>query len=390
MKTAVNVILSSIRRGWKFLATRKLYAAMFIVPLLMGAFFLSLLSEGLPAKIPVAVVDLDRSTLSRQMVRQLASSQMLSVDYAATDYHSALADVRAGKIFGFYYIPEQFQKKTLAGQKPTLTFYSNMTYFVPGTLSFKGFKTIAVSTTGGVVATKLVSTGVVDANQASAMLQPVAVREHAIHNPWLNYSVYLSNSFIPGVVALMVMIMTAYSVCSEIKMGTSPRWLADAGGSINVALFGKLLPQALIWSCVGVATQAMLYGFSHFPIHNHLSHMIMAMVLLVVGCQAFSLIICEILPNLRMALSINCLIGILSFSVTGFSFPVENMYPAVGIFSYVIPLRWYFLIYIDQALNGIPIYYSRVYYVALLLFPLVALAGSRKLKNRCLNPVYVK
>ena len=65
------------------------------------------------------------------------------------------------------------------------------------------------------------------------------------------------------------------------------------------------------------------------------------------------------------------------------------MYGAVGIFSYLIPIRYYFLIYIDQALNGIPIYYSRYYYVALLIFPLVAMTGLRRLKKHALNPVYV-
>ena len=40
------------------------------------------------------------------------------------------------------------------------------------------------------------------------------------------------------------------------------------------------------------------------------------------------------------------------------------MYGGIAIFSYIVPIRYYFLIYIDQALNGIPIYYSRFYYVA--------------------------
>ena len=65
------------------------------------------------------------------------------------------------------------------------------------------------------------------------------------------------------------------------------------------------------------------------------------------------------------------------------------MYPAVGIFSYILPVRYYFLIYIDQALNGLPLFYSRHYYIALLIFPLVALIGLRRLKKHCLHPVYV-
>ena len=95
------------------------------------------------------------------------------------------------------------------------------------------------------------------------------------------------------------------------------------------------------------------------------------------------------MPNLRLALSIASLIGILSFSVTGFSFPVQSMYGSIGIFSYLIPLRYYFLIYVDQALNGIPLYFSRWYYIALLVFPFVALLLLGNLKKHCLRPVYV-
>ena len=75
--------------------------------------------------------------------------------------------------------------------------------------------------------------------------------------------------------------------------------------------------------------------------------------------------------------------------MVGFSFPVQNMYGSIGIFSYLIPLRYYFLIYVDQALNGIPIFYSRLYYIALLLFPAVSLLGLRTLRKRCEHPVYI-
>ena len=181
----------------------------------------------------------------------------------------------------------------------------------------------------------------------------------------------------------------SYSVGEEIKRHSSPAWLAASGGSMAVALFGILVPQAVLWSAIGIMMQSVFYHYCGYPLNNHFAHMATAMILLVIASQAFSLIICEILPNLRLSLSINSLIGILSFSVTGFSFPVEQMYGAIGVFSYLIPLRWYFLIYIDQALNGIPIFYSRLYYVALLIFPLVPWIGLARLKKRCVNPVYV-
>ncbi len=361
---------------------------MFLVPLAMAFFFLNLMSEGLPLRTPVAVVDLDQSSLSRTITRNLNASELLAIDEKPEDYHSALARVRSGEIFGFFLIPENFQQKALSGRTPTLTFYSNMTYFVPGTLSFKGFKTVAVTTSAGVAVTELSALGISEATSAE-LLQPIAFQDHPLGNPWTNYSIYLSNSFIPGVLALMVMLMTAYSICDEVKNGTARQWLATAGGSMPVAIAGKLLPQTFIWSAVGIALQAILYKLCHFPLNNHPMHMILAMILMVIACQAFSVIITEAIPNMRLSLSINSLIGILAFSIVGFSFPVQSMYGSVGIFSYIIPLRYYFLIYVDQALNGIPIFYSRAYYIALLIFPAVSLIGLPRLRKHCLRQVYI-
>lgn len=382
-------LTKSLRLGWLDLGRRWVVVAlMVLVPFGVTWFFINMMDAGLPLKVPAAVVDLDQSSLSRKVTRNLASSQALDISYKAESFHEAIDDVRSGKIFGFFYIPENFQRDAVGGKGPTLSYYSNLTFFVPGTLTFKGFKTVAVTTTGGVVQTTLVQSGV-DEAAVGSLIQPVAVNEFGLHNPWMNYNIYLSNSFLPGVIALMVLLVTAFSVCDEIKRGDSPQWLRTAGGSMFIALLGKLLPQTLVFSIVGVAVQSIMYGFCNFPLNNHAMHIIMAMVLFVVACQAFAVTVCCILPNLRLSLSILSLVGILSFSITGFSFPVQSMYGAVGVFSYIVPLRYYFLIYIDQALNGIPIFYSRWYYVALLIFPLVSLLGLPRLRRKCLNPVYV-
>lgn len=383
------MLAASIKRGIKVLASRKIYLVMMvIVPLVSAFFFLNLMSEGLPLKVPSGMVDLDRSSMSRSVARSLRATELIEISGEYDDFHEALDKVRGGEIFGFFYIPRDFQKDALAGRTPTLSYYSNMTVFVPGTLSFKGFKTIAVTTMGGVVKTTLVSAGIGD-DTAGSMLQPVVVQDHPMGNPWTNYSIYLSNSFIPCTLALLVLLMTAFSVCQEIKNGTSPEWLATAGNRMWVALIGKLLPQTIIFSIVGIAMQAILYGFLHFPLNNHPMHIITAMILLVIACQAFAVGVCELLPNLRLSLSICSLTGILSFSIAAFSYPVPQMYGAIGIFSYILPIRYYFLIYIDQALNGIPIYYSRFYYVGLLAFILLPVLGLNRLKRHALNPVYV-
>lgn len=383
-------MLNSFKQGIAELGSRRIYLVMMlIVPLGFAFFFYDLMKEGLPLKVPVAMVDMDHSSLSRRVGRSLNATELIDITVEKESYHDAIEAVRTGEIYGFFHIPADFQRKALAGETPTLTFYSNMCVFVPGSLSYKGFKTIAVTTAGGVVATTLQSAGL-DPASSGALLQPFNQDIHPMGNPWTNYAIYLCQSFIPAMIALLVMLMTTFSVTGEIKWGTSRQWLDTARGNMALALAGKLLPQTIVFSAVGVAIQAMLFGYLHFPLNNHAGHMILAMVLMVMSCQALALAICELLPNMRLSMSVVSLLGILSFSVAGFSFPVDKMYGFLGIFSYILPVRHYFLIYVDQALNGVALYYSRFYYAAMLAIMLLPLLGISRLKHRYMNPVYVK
>ena len=383
------LLLDIIKRELRRLTSRKIYVVMMlVVPAVCTFFFLNLMHEGLPLKVPVGMVDLDHSSMSRQIGRSLNASELIDITTDCESYHRAMSQIKSGEIYGFFLIPADFQKKAIAGEKPSLSFYSNMTIFVPGSLSYKGFKTIAVTTSGGIVKTTLISVGA-DEQTAGSMIQPMVIRTHPLNNPWTNYSIYLCQSFVPCLLALIILLVTVFSICQEHKTGSSAEWLRASGGNMAVALAGKLLPQTFIFTSVGLAIQGVMFGFLGFPLNNHPLHMVFAMLLLVMATQGFAVFITEMLPNFRIALSIVSLTGILCFSIAGFSFPVEKMYGGVAIFSYLVPIRYYFLIYIDQALNGIPIYYSRFYYVALLIFILLPVIGLRRLRKQCEHPVYI-
>lgn len=385
--------MSSIRKalidGIKQLTSRPIYIlGMIVVPMFVAFFFLDLMDEGLPLKAPTAIVDLDNSSASRNVTRNLSASELVSLDYRPVSYDEAMKLLKSGDIFGFFMIPRNFQADAAAGRETTITYYCNMAYFVPGTLSFKSFKQTAATSSGGIAKVTLVSAGLSE-DLVGTMLQPVTTQEHPIGNPWTNYSIYLSNSFVPCLLQLIIFQFTAFSILQEIKRGTSVQWMNDAGGSILVACAGKLIPQFVIFSVVGLAIQSMLYGYWGFPVNGSMWGMIVAMLLLVASSQAFALLVSSLIPNLRFALSILSLLGILSFSLAGFSFPVENMYPMVGVFAYIIPVRYYFLIYINTALNGYELYYVRWEYIAMLLFLLTPFTMLWKLKRSSLHPVYI-
>ena len=94
------------------------------------------------------------------------------------------------------------------------------------------------------------------------------------------------------------------------------------------------------------------------------------------------------IPNLRLALSASALIGILTFSIAAYSFPLESMYGSISIFSWILPARYNFLIYADQALNGLDIYYSRWWFVGYILIMLAPLTLMWRIRRVYMRQVY--
>lgn len=378
----------TVRREIFRMGSRKMYLfGMIAVPLICIYFFSDLLSEGLPLKVPSAIVDLDHSEMSREITRNLNATELIDISEKLNSYDEAMHAVRSGKIYGFFIIPDNFQKDALSGKQPTIEFYNNLTYFVPGTLTFKGFRTVAVGTTAGIVRNELVAVGLTDL-QAAAFIQPMTVQEHPLNNPWMNYNYYLAPSFCMGVLALMIMMMCTFSITMEIKNGSSVEWLRNAHGHIFVAVAGKLLPHFVVWSVIAQFMVSYFFCYLDFPC-GHLWIVCLAAELFVIATMAMGVIFSSLLPMPRFALILCALVGILSFSFLGFSFPVQNMYGAIAIFSYLVPTRYFFLTYVTSGLNGFPLYFSRIYLAAMIVFPLVACLGLPRLRHRVMHPVYV-
>lgn len=359
-----------------------------VIPMFLIIFFGSILSPGLPTRLPAAIVDLDGSPLSRGITQDLNGMQMIDLTHSCNSFSEARHLMQKGDIYGYFLIPHNFQSDLLAGRKPEITYYTNMTYFVPGSLLFKTFKTTAVYSKAGIAA-RVVQDAGIDPSAAVSVMQPINIVTRGIGNPTMNYAIYLANSFTPCMLQLMIMLMTAFSIGQEIKYKTSTRLLAMADGSIVKALFAKLLPQTVIWLVIVTFMTSWLYKYQHLPMNGSWFWLALSELLFVLASQAFAVFVTCAVPNLRLSLSLCALTGILSFSIAAFSFPEQSMYGAMSIFSWLMPVRYNFLIYADQVLNGIPVYYSRVWYAAYLVYLILPFTLLWNLKRIMLKPVYI-
>ncbi len=375
-------------REWKRLFSNKIYLlCMLGAPMISTLFFISLMWNGLPTNMPIALVDLDNSANSRSLGRQLdAFGQTRIVMHCAT-FDEARKHMQEGDIYGIMLIPNNFSSDASSGKQPRLSFYTNNTYLIAGSLLFKDLKTISTLAGGSVGRALGRAKGYTD-DQLMGQLQPIVVDARPLGNPWLNYSVYLNNMILPGILQLMIFLVTVYSIGLEIKERTARKWLAMGKNSLSLSLLGKLLPHTIVFFIVGSGLIALLYGFLHFPINSGIFSMLFTLLLFILSAQALGIVMIGVLPTLRLGLSFASLFGMVSFSIAGFSFPVSAMYPALQSLSLLFPLRHYYLIYVDQALNGRDFFYSTPHFIALLLFLLLPFFILRNLKRALLHFEY--
>lgn len=377
-----------MRREWQRLTARPLYIfCMVIAPLFCFVFFTTLMSEGLPQDLPTGVVDMDASAMSRRLVRNLDAMQQVRVVAHYPSITEAREAVQRGDIYGFYYFPEGLSRDAQAERQPTISFYSNYTYLIAGSLLFRDMKMLGELTSGAVSRSVLYARGATE-KQAMSYLRPIVLDTHALGNPWLNYSVYLSNILLPGVLTLLIFMVTVCTIGVELKHETAQEWLEMSGGSMFVALTGKLLPQTLIFGLMATLYNVYLYGYLSFPCESGVVPMLLASFCLILSAQALGILMIGLFPSLRLGLSFASLWGVMSISISGFSFPVLGMPAAIQALSVLFPLRHYFLIYSAQALHGYSLAYTWLHYVALLGFIFFPLCILGRLRVALLNYKY--
>ena len=378
-----------MKRESRRLVSRPLYLfCMVIAPLFCYVFFTTLMDSGLPVNMPVGVVDQDMTSTSRQLMRNLDAFEQTAIVAHYPTINEARAAMQKGEIYGFYYIPKGTTAKAQSQRQPTVSFYTNNTLLIAGSLLYKDMKMMSELASGAAARTSLYAKGATE-DQAMAFLQPIVIDTHPLNNPWLNYSVYLCNTFAPGVLMLLIFMITVYSIGVEIKDRTAREWLRMGNNSIYISLAGKLLPHTAIFFLMGILYNVYLYGFLHFPCNSGIFPMIFATLCLVLASQCCGIVMIGTLPTLRLGLSFASLWGVISFSISGFSLPVMAMNPVLQALSNLFPLRHYFLIYVDQALNGYSMAYSWSNYMALLIFMMLPFFVVHRLKEALVYYKYI-
>ncbi len=340
--------LSRIRRHARY------PLAMVVFPLLSFVLVWGLFSEQYPHELPIAVVDLDHTHLSRSLIRAVDASPVIRVAFWAGDPAEAKNRMLKGDIYAWLHIPKAMERDILEGKGREVIGFTNSQMLLPGSMISSSLQTVVSTLSGKLNVSSRIHRGAMP-EQAMTLLDPVSMDRHVLFNPQLNYMYFLSAALCPTFLQIFVLMVTVMSLGSEFKNRTAEQWLKTAGGSVWWAVTGKLAVYCLCFCLVGLIMLAIqFFGFG-VPLRGSGAVLTAGTLFLILAYMACGLILVFIFPSLRMALSAASFFSGSAFAFVGITFPLAGM-PALGkAWSCLLPLTHYLHLFQEQTLRRAPI-----------------------------------
>ncbi len=204
---------------------------------------------------------------------------------------------------------------------------------------------------------------------------PVAIESRAWYNPMLESR----NFYIPGVIAMMVMVITlilsSMAVVREVEIGTMEQIMVTPMKRWEF-IVGKLLPFGVIGMVnVLVVTAVAVFWFS-IPLQGSVPLLLLAAVLYLMNTLGMGLLISTVSRTQQQAMLSAFFVIFPASLLSGFAFPIANMPAVIRFFTLFNPMRYMMTILRDLFLkgNGLGILWPN--YLAMLLLGTALLATA--------------
>jgi len=381
MNLPFKSIWEVVKREVKRMSSRPLYIIVVLLfPILSILFFTSLLKDGVPTKMPVAIVDLDQTATSRKIARAIDATPLSKVAINLQSETEAMSELHKGNIYGFVVLPHDLQSDIFSSQQPVISYYYQNGFLIAGGLMQNDLTLILHTLSAGINIQKREAMGQ-PADYIMSQVQPVQLNSHQLFNPTASYPVYITTIILPIMLQLFILLMTVYCIGIEIKEHTSREWLRLSDKSIGIALTGKLLPYTLTFFTIMMFQNFMLYKVMQIPMQTTIGWLMFGSLMFVLAYQAIGIFCIGLLPMMRHALNMAAFYGILALTLCGFTFPIEAMPPVFQYWASGFPVRHYMHLLQSQILAGFELRYSILSYLYLFIFILIPFSIIRRLKS---------
>jgi ABC-2 type transport system permease protein len=338
----IGVMISLVRKEFYLVRRDKRMLVMTIFSPIMQILLLGYAATTDIRANRLVVADLDRTESSRNFIRKFTSTEYFELAYSVEAYDDVDEYLTTGKAAAALLIPPRFGDDLAAGKPAPLQIIFDGTDANTASVLL-GYATQIVASYGQEIRPRMRIAGVPGA----------IVPEPRV---WFNPDLKSQYFMVPGVVALVLMIitmtLTSLAVVKEKEMGTLEQLLVAPIRPYQLIL-GKLIPFVIL----GAVSVSIILAVARFwfgiPMLGHVLTLSALSGLFILTTLGLGLFISTIAKSQQQAMLIAQFFFFMPFTfLGGFTFPISNMPEPIQWLTYLIPLRYFLEIVRGVFLKG--------------------------------------
>lgn len=325
---------------WKLFVTDPAAVLLLVVAGLLYAFYYPTpYINQTVSKVPVAVVDLDHSGKSRELIQMAAAAQQIEVKAVYEELTEAENAMAREEIFGFMVVPEDMEKNLRNGNQVSLNIFTHGAYVMLHGAIGTAFSTCALTLGATQKVRQIALDKKVPSAKAMAMRDPFPLSIQTMFNNTGSYSNYV----VPCVLVLILQQSLIIGICilggarGHRRFRRQFRDSEVENESMPYRYFGRSLAYFLHYCCFILFYHCVIYNLFNFPRRGELLPMAVFAVVFLFAVINFGMVVSQVFLRRESSMQLFLYLSIPILFLANFSWPSYLMPTAMQSLSYILP-----------------------------------------------------
>ena len=315
------------------------------VPIVLAFSIWWIFSQGIARDLPIGVVDLSHSQLSRQLVRELDATSTLTVEKHYQDVSQAKAALIESDIYAYVVIPYGFDKSIMRGEQPQVSTFFNSQYILVGKLINSAVVQAQSTFNAQIDVMKTLASSNQTTLSAMGRAVPIRTQLTPLFNLNTNYAQFLVSAAIPAIWQIVIVVSTIMILAANYRHFGLKSWLGDRPLYVLTQTLKCYIP---LFMLQGIGFLIWFYQWLDWPMQGSFGILIIAQIFTTIACIIMGALFFFLTLDSARAMSFAGAYTAPSFAFMGITFPATDMNSLAQLWRNILPISHYIEVQVSQ------------------------------------------
>jgi len=320
------------------------------IPIVLALSIWWIFSQGIARDLPIAVVDLQHSSLSRKLINNIEATSALKVTRTYGEVLSAKEALVGNDIYAYFIIPKHFDRDIYLNMPPQVSVFYNSQFILVGKVINSAVQQAAGTFNVQMSAIKQLAKG--NATLQSAVAKAVTIQSQItpLFNRNSNYSQFLVSAIVPALWQISIVVSCVLFLAANFRLYGRQSLLKKNPLMDLIKISAFYIP---FFIAQGVAFLFCFYMLLQWPMNGSFLTLLFIQFITIIACMIMGCFFYFLTLDAARAMSLAGAFTAPSFAFMGVTFPASDMNYIAQLWRNLLPISHYIEAQINQVSYGL-------------------------------------